>query len=115
MKRPKYLVIKEHKASFTYALLAVEGDEVTIGKEDPEMPGWFWCKSKGGVEMWVPRTYLSIKGTVGRFMQDYNSTELGVKVGEAVQIIGKSLGWAECLNREWRYGWIPLNKLEPLP
>jgi hypothetical protein len=115
MKWPKYRVIKEHKASFTFALLAAEGDEVTIGKEDPEMPGWFWCKSKGGVEMWVPRTYIALKGTVWRFTQDYNSTELSVKVGETVQIIGESLGWAECLNGEWCYGWIPINKLEPLP
>jgi hypothetical protein len=112
MKRPKYRVVKDHKASFTYALFAVEGDEVSMGKEDLEMPGWFWCKSKNGVEMWVPNTHLKITDKTGYFTQDYNSTELDAKVDESVQVIGESLGWAECLNGEWRYGWIPLNKLE---
>jgi len=114
MKRPKYRVIKDHKASFTYALCAVEGDEVSVGKEDPEMPGWFWCKSGSGVEMWIPRTHMAIEGTKGRFTQDYNSTELDAKAGETVQVLGETLGWAECLNGEWRYGWIPLTKLKKL-
>ena len=115
MKRAKYRVAKEHKASFGYAMKAVEGDVVHIGREDPEMPGWFWCKDAKGVEMWVPQTQLAIKGAEGRFTRDYNSTELSVSVGETVQILGKTLGWAECLDGEWRYGWIPLNKLEKLP
>lgn len=114
MKRPRYRVTKEHKASFTYALIAVEGDEVTVGREDPEMPGWFWCKNKKGVEMWVPRTHLRIEGQLGHFTQDYNSTELDAKMGESVQVLGETMGWAECLDDEWRYGWIPLTKLERL-
>jgi hypothetical protein len=114
MKRPKYRVTKGHKASFTYALIAVEGDEVTIGREDPEMPGWYWCKNQNGVEMWIPRTHLRIEGQRGHFTQDYNSTELSVDVGEVVQVLGESLGWAECLDHNWRYGWIPTDKLVKL-
>jgi hypothetical protein len=112
MKRPKYQVIKEHKASFTYAMLTVEGDEISVGREDPEMPGWYWCKDKKGVEAWIPTTHISIKGTQGRVTQDYNSNELNAEAGEIVQYLGESLGWIECLNKDWRYGWMPVDKLE---
>jgi len=114
MVRPKFYVKQEHKASFPYALIAEEGDQVTVGKEDPEMPGWYWCKDKEGVEAWIPKTYLKVKGDKAVFIQDYNSIELDAQPGEKVQYLGKALGWAECLNNEWRYGWLPLNKLEKI-
>jgi hypothetical protein len=43
-----------------------------------------------------------------------NSVELDAQPGEEVQYLGEALGWAECLNSEWRYGWLPLNKLEKI-
>ena len=114
MKRQKYRVVKEHKASFSYAIIAAEGDEVSVGKEDPEMPDWFWCRDSQGVEMWVPSTHIDIKDLRGRFNQDYNSVELDANVGDLVQYLGESTGWVECLDNEWRYGWIPKNKLRRL-
>jgi len=111
MRRQKYRVTKDHNASFPYVLLAVEGDEVSVGKEDSEMPGWFWCKDKLGVEMWVPKTHLTIDVGKAVFNQPYNSTELNAAPGELVQYIGEALGWVECLDSKWRYGWIPSAKL----
>lgn len=111
MKRQKCIVSKEHKASFSYALIAVEGDWVDVGREDLDMPGWFWCKNSKGVEMWAPYTYLEIKEAEGIFKQDYNSVELNAKVGDIVQYLGETLGWVECLDNFWRYGWIPKDKL----
>jgi hypothetical protein len=113
MKRQKYRVVIEHKASFPYTMVAEEGDCVSIGKEDPEMPGWYWCKDKKGVEMWVPSTYLKIEGAKGTFTQDYNSRELDAAVGDVIQYLSETLGWVECLNSEWKYGWIPVNKISP--
>lgn len=107
-----YRVVKEHKASFPYAMVAREGELVIVGKEDSEMPGWFWCKDADGVEAWIPRTHIDIEDGRGVFNQDYNSIELDAKPGETVQFLGESLGWVECLNREWKYGWIPRDKLK---
>ncbi len=109
--RQKYRVTNEHKASFSYSMKAIEGDQVDVGREDPEMPGWFWCKDSKGVEMWVPSTHLKINQALGIFNQDYNSVELNAKVGDIVQYIGEALGWVECLDNMWRYGWIPKDKL----
>ena len=112
MPRDRFRVVKEHLASFPYAMVAREGDVVTVGKEDSEMPGWFWCKDADGVEAWIPRTHIDIEDGRGVFNQDYNSIELDAQPGETVQSLGESLGWVECLNREWKYGWIPRDKLE---
>ena len=114
MKRPKYRVVKEHRASFHNAMMAVEGDEVAVGKEDPKMPGWHWCRDRKGVEAWVPASHISMKDGRGVFTWDYNSVELDAREGELVQYLGETLGWVECLNSEWRYGWIPRSKVAPV-
>ncbi len=45
-----YLVIEEHKASFDYAFISKRGESISVGREDLEMPGWFWCKNAAGLE-----------------------------------------------------------------
>ena len=111
MRRPKYRVVEEHRASFPNAMMAVEGDEVDVGKEDPEMTSWYWCRDRNGVEAWVPASHISIKDGKGFFTQDYNSMELDAREGELVQYLWETMGWVECLNSEWRYGWIPRSKV----
>ena len=110
--RQLYKVIEEHKASFGYAFIAKKGEKVTVGKEDHEMPGWYWCKNEAGLEAWIPKTHFDVE--TGVFNQPYNSIEHNAKPGEIVQYIGESLGWIECLNNEWKYGWIPTPKLEKI-
>ncbi len=85
--------------------------EVSIGREDPEMRGWFWCTNEKGMEMWVPSTYLNIEGSIGVFSQPYNSKEIDAKPGDIVQFLGETLGWVECLDKGWGYGWIERDKL----
>ncbi len=104
-------VIAEHKASFDYTMVAAKGDKVHVGREDPETPGWFWCRNAAGVEMWAPSTHLNIRGDEGVFTRDYDSVELDAAVGDVVHCVGEALGWAECIDGDGEYGWIPLNKL----
>jgi hypothetical protein len=114
MRRPIYRVAREHRASFAFAMVAAEGDRVSIGRKDPEMPGWFWCRDSRGLEMWVPSTHLNIGEGKGIFNQPYNSVELNVAVGDMIQFLGEALGWVECLDVAWRYGWVPADKLIPV-
>ena len=111
MQRPLYRVIKAHEASFPEAMIATKGDRVHIGKEDPEMSGWYWCRNEKGIEAWVPKTHLTMSEGEVLFNQPYNSIEVTVVSGEVVQYLGESLGWTECLNKEWKYGWVPSEKL----
>ncbi len=110
--RQLYRVIEDHKATFDFSFIADKGETLDVGKEDDEMPKWYWCKNNAGLEAWIPETHIAIKGKTAIFNQPYNSTEHNVKPGEIVQFIGESLGWIECLNSEWKYGWIPLTKVE---
>jgi len=112
--RQLYKVIKSHKASFPEALIANRSDRVKVGREDPEMAGWYWCQDIKGMEAWIPKTHLDINGEYAVFNQPYNSIEHTVEVGEIVQYLGESLDWIECLNKEWKYGWIPTPKLEKI-
>ncbi len=114
MQRPLYRVTKMHKASFSEALMAEKGDRVRVGREDPEMPGWYWCRDKKDREAWIPETYLDFNGEEAVFKQPYNSIEHTVDLGEIVQYLGESLCWTECLDNEWKYGWIPSHKLEKI-
>jgi hypothetical protein len=111
MKRLKYRVVNEHKVSSPYAMIAIEGDDVIVGREDPEMHGWYWCKDENNVEAWAPASHISIKDGEGIFTQDYNSMELDAKEGDVIQYLGESSGWVECLDSNWKYGWIPKDKL----
>ena len=65
-------------------------------------------------QMWFPSTYIDVEEARGIFNQPYNSVELNVKVGDLIQFLGEALGWAECLDGEWRYGWVPYDKLSPV-
>ena len=112
--RQLYKVIEEYKAVFDYAFIAEKGEKIILGKEDTEMPKWYWCKNQAGLEAWIPETHIEIDGKTATFNQPYNSIEHNAKPGDIVQYLGESLGWIECLNREWRYGWIPTNKLEKM-
>ena len=60
----------------------------------------------------MPSTHIDIDGKTAVFNQPYNSVEHNTNPGETVQYLGESLAWIECLNKEWRYGWIPTPKLE---
>ena len=84
MPREKYKVVKQHRASFYYVMIAKEGDSIIIGKEDTEMPGWYWCRDNNNVEAWVPKTHIEIDEGKGLFNQDYNSTEHDAQPGEIV-------------------------------
>jgi hypothetical protein len=92
-------------------MITVKGDRVKVGREDPEMPGWYWCRDMDDMEAWVPETHLDIDDGEAVFNQPYNSIKHTAVPGELVQYLGGSLGWTECLNKEWKYGWIPSEKL----
>lgn len=112
--RALYRVIKEHKAGFPDAMIAMIGDRVKIGREDTEMPGWYWCSDKNEIDAWVPEPYIDMKDGDAVFNQPYNSIEHSVVLGEIVQYLGEVFEWTECLNKEWKYGWIPSEKLKKI-
>ena len=111
-KTMKLKVTKPHKASFDYNVIFKRGDKVKVGREDPEMPGWYWCKDKNGVESWIPEEYLGISGEEGTITTDYDTGELTVEQGEVFEYVTEVKYWTLCRDQD-REGWIPTENLEP--
>ncbi len=108
----KLRVVKPHEASFDYSVVFKRGDEVKVGREDPEIPGWYWCENHEGVWSWIPEEYLSIDGEEGTITTDYDTRELTVEPGEVFEHVAEMKYWTLCRDRD-REGWIPTENLEP--
>ena len=107
-----FRVIKEHIASFDYNVVFRKGDFVKVGKEDTEMPGWFWCENHEGLWSWIPIEYLDMVGSRGTLTMDYDTIELSVKVGEVLDCITSVKHWTLCRKSNGFKGWVPTKNLE---
>jgi len=108
----KLRVVKPHEASFDYNVFFKRGDKVKVGREDPEMPGWYWCENHEGVWSWIPEEYLDIDGEEGTITTDYDTGELTVEPGEVFEYVAEVEYWTLCRDRD-REGWVPTENLEP--
>ena len=107
----KLRVREAHKASFYYSVVFRKGDKVRVGREDPEMSGWYWCEDEDGVWSWIPEEYLDRDGAKGIVTHDYDTTELTVKVGEILEYVTDVKFWTLCRAHDDREGWVPTTKL----
>jgi hypothetical protein len=108
----KMQVIKPHKASFSYSVAFKKGERVKVGREDPEMPGWFWCEDEDRVWSWVPEEYLDREDTFGTITEEYDTGELTVEEGEELEHVTEVSFWTLCRTLDGREGWVPTSKLE---
>ena len=108
----KLRVNKVHKASFDYSVVFKKEDKVKVGREDPEMPGWYWCEDKNSVESWIPEEYLNRDGTEGTITQDYDTTELTVETGDTLEYVTEVKFWTLCRTYDGKEGWVPTVNLE---
>jgi uncharacterized protein YgiM (DUF1202 family) len=85
------------------------GEEVTVGHEDTQYPGWIWCTDLRGKSGWVPKSILefSFDGKAARPFEDYDATELTVARGDMVTVLREESGWLWCENAQEKRGWIP--------
>ena len=91
------------------ALSVKAGDQVTLGHEDDEWPGWIWCMPATGPSGWLPKQKLTVSsdGKTAVMTVDYDTRELTVVPGESVQRIRQELGWSLCQNANGETGWVP--------
>jgi hypothetical protein len=111
MSRVVLTVVKPHRASFDYNVTFSRGDRVEVGREDPEMPGWFWCRDGRGVHSWVPEEYLERRGDSGVITEPYDTLELTVEHGETLEYITEVKHWTLCKAGDDRVGWVPTANL----
>jgi hypothetical protein len=108
----KLKAVKPHKASFDYNVVFKRGGTVNVGREDPEMPGWYCCENHEGAWSWIPEEDLDISGEDGAITTDHDAEELTAERGEVLEYVTEVKHWT--LHRDQdREGWIPIQSLEP--
>lgn len=88
------------------------GDPVTLGKTDPEWPGWQWCTNQQGKSGWVPISYIEMNdGSTGVMRDAFTAKELDIVVGEEVKLHKLESGWYWASNQKGATGWIPVRNV----
>lgn len=103
-------VCKVWKQSYNPALKVVRGDQLLVLKADSgKWAGWLWCRDKTGLTGWLPEqifvsTVLAEPCIVNA---DFDTVELTVRIGQAVEISQQLNGWSWCKADHVQAGWVP--------
>lgn len=88
------------------------GDVVTLGRRDPEHPGWVRATTNDGNEGWAPELLLDpIEGGRACARERYDARELRVHVRDRVEVLREIAGWAWVRTSSGEEGWVPLSVL----
>ena len=109
-EEPTWRVIEDYEA--VYADRHARWRELRVGGSETEYDGWVWCIGQSGKSGWVSEAYIEQSGDVGVALRDYAATELSVRVGETLTIVGEESGWVWATNSRGRSGWVPAANVE---
>ena len=105
---PSTRIIREYTPQYPDPLSVAAGENVSVGREDDEFPGWKWCRALSGLEGWIPAEFLSeASATETAVLWDYSSRELAVQTGEEVTVEDSHHEWLLVRNERGERGWIP--------
>lgn len=105
-------VIADYRIAYPDPIVIRGGDDLIVGKEDAEYPGWVWCSSADGKSGWIPGDYIERAEGNARARYDYTAAELSANAGEELTMIEEKNGWAWCTNSKGQSGWLPVANLE---
>jgi hypothetical protein len=108
-------VVLAYHTPYPDPLIVRKGQDLVLGGEESEWPGWVWCSDGDGKSGWVPEKYVQLKDETCTMLRDYDATELSVGVGEDLIAGNEESGWIWCANRAGQSGWVPLQNVELLP
>ena len=107
----RYRVIKAHDPEFPEPWTVRKGERLRFEGRETESVGWIWCTDDAGEARWVPKTWVEIEGDSCVMKRDYNSTGLGVGVGEVLTVELEESGWAWVTKESGESGRVPLVNL----
>ncbi|MBY5968963.1 SH3 domain-containing protein [Halomonas denitrificans] len=112
----KVIVIRAHISEYPDPIAFKSGDEVQLGDEDTEYPGWVRTTTRNGQVGWAPLAYLEATDDPQRGIatRDYDATELNTQVGEPLHVLDQLMGWGRVENALGQVGWVPLSTVEAL-
>ena len=106
----KIRVLQKHESTYPNPIEFVEGDNLALGKIDPDYPGWIQVTTRDGNTGWAPLKYIArdTDMELGKAITHYTAVELDVAPGEGLDVIKELDGWYWCRNELNRLGWVPV-------
>ena len=111
-KSDKVRIIREYIPEYPDPIDVAAGEQVRVGNEDAEFPGWIWCRASDGREGWVPAELLSSEGPDTLILENYSARELAVYPGEEVTVEISRHAWLLVRNARGERGWVPASHVE---
>src|SRR5689334_18059021 len=107
--QPVLQIVREYRAQYTDPIDAASGTILHVGRQDAEMPGWWWCTAPDDRSGWVPQELLdrTIGGARAALLRAYTARELTVERGETVAVEDERRGWIFVRNAAGASGWVP--------
>ncbi|MFX1312445.1 MAG: SH3 domain-containing protein [Promethearchaeota archaeon] len=112
MNEKSYQVIEDYNSNYTDPLVITKNEKLTIGEKLSEWSGWIWCTNRFGKSRWVPKSYIEINGKTCKVKQDYEATELSVKIGDILIAEKEEADWILATNERGKRGWVPLRNVK---
>ena len=100
-------VIKPYTAQYPNPISFDAGATVHVERDDPEHPGWFWCRASSGKAGWVHRSFLEACSGTTTGLLAYSARELTVVGGEHGTAIHQLDGWVYVRLDTGTEGWLP--------
>lgn len=105
-------VVLPHRAPDRPAIQVQAGERVTLGDRDTEWPQFVWTALASGLGGWAPSALFDAERGQASALQDYDTRELDVAVGDVVTLHQELAGWWWATNAGGDSGWIPARALE---
>lgn len=100
-------IIRDYTCAYPDPIRLSAGDCLVPGDRPSEWPGWVWGAGPDGKAGWVPEAILERSGDRIVAGENYDATELSVRVGDMVIVSRRLSGWAWCQFADGRAGWVP--------
>lgn len=101
--------------SYENPIAAAAGEVITVEREDPDEPDWFWCRGPDGREGWVFRSFFVADGHGHRLVRDYDAAELDLAEGDLLVALEEAGGWLRCATTDGRVGWVRASRVAAAP
>jgi len=105
------VVVRDYAAQYADPIVVACGASVVVERDDPEFPGWWWCRAGDGRAGWVPQEFLDAPvapGVPSRLRVDYAATEITVSAGTMLDVLEERSHWVRARTLDGRVGWLPL-------
>ncbi len=104
-------VTKAYTAHYADPISFNAGEDVCVGRGDPEYPGWYWCRAASGKEGWVHRSFLAGCEGITQSRDVYTAQELTAAVGERGHVLRSLAGWVYVRLARGDEGWLPASRV----